>query len=129
MFIDVLLEHGVPLQVYGDSGGESHNVSILMILLCGLNKASFLWGSSVFNTQIEHLWVEVGKQFVWQWQASFLHLEQCYLLQCDNQHHQWLLHYLFLKSINDDCRSFTNELNSHPLLGVAGRYSPSVSHE
>jgi len=61
MFIDAILEHGVPSRVCGDRGGENRDVSILMILLCGLNCVSFMWGPSVFNTQIERLWVEVGK--------------------------------------------------------------------
>ena len=47
----------------GDRGGENRDVSILMILSRGINHASFMWGSSVFNTRIEQLWVEVGKRF------------------------------------------------------------------
>jgi len=50
MFIDVILKHGVPLRVRGDRGGENGDVSILMILLCGLKQVSFMWGQSVFNT-------------------------------------------------------------------------------
>ncbi len=61
MFIDPILEHGVPSRVCSDRGGKNRDVSILMILLCELNHTSFMWGLSVFNTQIEHLWVEVGK--------------------------------------------------------------------
>jgi len=63
MFIDVILKHGVPSRVCGDRGGENRDVSILMILLHGLGHASFMWGSLVFNTQIECPWVEVGRQF------------------------------------------------------------------
>ena len=69
MFIDVILEHGVPSRVHGDRGGENRDVSIMMILLRGLDRASFMWGSSVFNTRIEHLWVEVGQQFARAWRA------------------------------------------------------------
>ena len=69
MFIDAILEHGVPSRVGRDWGGENRDVSILMILLCSLNHVSFMWGPSVFNTQIERLWLEVGKQFVCQWHA------------------------------------------------------------
>jgi len=50
MFIDAILEHGVPSRVRGDREGKNRDVSILMILLCGLNCASFMWGPSVFNT-------------------------------------------------------------------------------
>jgi len=72
MFIDAIIEHGVPSRVRGDRGGENQDVSILMILLRGLNRASFMWGPSVFNTRIERLWVEVGRRFVRQWHAFFL---------------------------------------------------------
>ena len=71
MFIDAILEHGVPSRVCGDCGGENRDVSILMIILHGVNRASFMWGSSVFNTRIERLWVEVGCQFARAWRALF----------------------------------------------------------
>ena len=45
MFIEAILEHGVPSRVRGDRGGENRDVSILMILLWGLDRASFMWGS------------------------------------------------------------------------------------
>jgi hypothetical protein len=112
MFIDAIIEHGVPSRVRGDRGGENRDVSILMILLRGLNRASFMWGPSVFNTRIERLWVEVGR---------------CHLLERNNASHRWLLHYLFLESINDDCKRFCEEWNAHPISGVAGGYSPNVS--
>ena len=127
MFIDAILKHGVPYRVRGNRGGENRDVSILMILLHGLKHVSFMWGPSVFNTRIEHLWVEVGKQFVHQWHAFFIQLERCHLLERKNQHHHWLLHYLFLDMINEDCQSFCEEWNAHPISGVGGGQSPNVS--
>jgi len=79
------------------------------------------------NTQIEHLWVEVGKQFVCRWCAFFIWLESSHLLERKNQHHCWLLHYLFLDMINDDCQRFCEEWNAHPISGVGGGQSPNVS--
>ena len=128
MFINAILDHGVPSRVRGDWGGENRDVSILMILLRGLNHVSFMWGPSVFNTRIEHLWVEVGRQFVCQWHAFFIWLERCHLLERDNPQHRWLLHYLFLDLINEDCERFHNEWNAHPISGVAGGRSPNVSN-
>lgn len=127
MFIDAILEHGVPSRVRGDRGGENRDVSILMILLCGLNCASFMWGPSVFNTRIERLWVEVGQRFVRQWRAFFTRLERQHLLQRKNPHHRWLLHHLFLDSINEDYTKFCEEWNAHPISGEGG-YSPNVNH-
>ena len=126
MFIEVILEHGVPSRVHGDRGGENRDVSILMILLRGLNRASFMWGSSVFNTRIERLWVEVGWQFGRAWQAFFRRLERLHLLDRSNTHHLWLLHFLFLDAINSDCAEFQSDWNSHPISGAGHNQSPNV---
>jgi len=128
MFIDAILEHGVPYRVRGDRGGENRDVSILMILLRGLKRVNFMWGPSVFNTRIECLWVEVGRRFVRRWHAFFIRLEKCHLLERMNPHHRWLLHYLFLDMINEDCQSFCEEWNAHPISGVGGGRSPNVSN-
>ena len=126
MFIDAILEHGVPSRVRGDHGGENRDVSILMILLRGLDRASFMWGSSVFNTRIERLWVEVGRQFARAWRAFFRRLERLHLLDRSNTHHLWLLHFLFLEAINSDCLEFQNDWNSHPISGAGHNQSPNV---
>lgn len=128
MFIDAILEHGLPWRIRGDRGGENRDVSILMILLRGLNRASFMWGPSVFNTCIERLWVEVGRRFVRQWRAFFMRLERCHLLQRNNTHHRWLLHRLFLDLINEDCQAFCEEWNNHPISGLGEGLSPNVGH-
>lgn len=129
MFIDAILAHGVPSRVRGDRGGENRDVSILMILLRGLNRVSFMWGPSVFNTRIERLWVEVGRRFARAWRAFFIRLEGCHLLERNNPQHRWLLHYLFLDLINEDCEKFRDEWNAHPISGVAGGgRSPNVSN-
>jgi hypothetical protein len=127
MFIDAILKYGIPFRVRGDRGGENRDVSILMILLRGLNRASFMWGSSVFNTRIERMWVEVGKRFVRNWRAFFIRLERHHLLERKNTHHRWLLHYLFLDLINEDCQKFCEEWNAHPISRKGGGKSPNVS--
>lgn len=128
MFLRAIKEHGIPLRVRGDRGGENRDVSILMILLRGPNHSSFMWGSSVFNTRIERLWVEVGRRFARSWRAFFVRLEKRHLLQRKDPNHRWLLHYLFLDEINTDCEKFADEWNSHPISGIAKGRSPNVSH-
>ncbi|THU78546.1 hypothetical protein K435DRAFT_699855, partial [Dendrothele bispora CBS 962.96] len=80
--------------------------------------------SSTHNTRIERLWVEVGRQFVRQWRAFFFRLEDLHGLERDNPHHLWIIHYLFLKSINEDCTQFQQEWNRKPLTGLARKHSP-----
>ena len=127
MFMDAIIENGVPSRVRGDRGGENRDVSILMIILRGLNRASFMWGSSIFNTRIERLWVEVGRLFARAWRAFFRRLERLHLLDRSNKHHLWLLHLLFLDAINSDCREFQSDWNSHPISGEGHHRSPNVN--
>lgn len=128
-FLDAIYDYGIPSRVRGDRGGENRDVSILMILLRGLYRASFMWGSSTHNSRIERLWVEVGTQFARRWRAFFLRLEQHHYLDCSNPRHLWLIHVLFLDEINRDCESFRQDWNAHPLSGQGkgANQSPNVS--
>ena len=128
MFLDAILAYGLPSRVRGDREGENCDIVILMILLRGLYRASFMWGSSTHNSRIEQLWVEIGTQFARRWQAFFLHLEKYHYLDCSDPHHLWLLHTLFLDDINHDCEEFRQDWNSHPLSGKGkgGNQSPNV---
>ena len=128
VFVEAIQEYGVPSRVRGDRGGENRDVSILMILLCGINHASFMWSSSVFNTRIERLWVEVGKRFARAWRAFFMCLEHLHILNRKDKKQRWLLHYLFLDAINEDCDKFHQEWNAHPITGKAGGFSPNVTN-
>jgi hypothetical protein len=127
MFLDAVLEYGLPSRLRGDRGGENKDVSIFMVLARGLKRASFIWGSSTHNTWIERLWVEVGRRFVRSWRAFFFRLERRHGLDRENATHLWLLHHLFLRSINDDCIEFKNDWNSKPISGDMQDRSPNVS--
>ncbi|KAJ7447553.1 hypothetical protein B0H11DRAFT_1709449, partial [Mycena galericulata] len=80
---------------------------------------------STHNTRVERLWVEVGSQFARRWRGFFYRLEALHGLDRTNSSHLWLLHRLFLDMINDDCASFQQEWNSHPISGAAHDQSPN----
>ncbi len=83
--------------------------------------------SSTHNTRIERLWVEVGRQFCREWRAFFNRLEHSHMLARDDSRHLWLLHYIFLQDLNEDCQKFVAEWNAHPLSGrKTGNHSPQV---
>lgn len=126
VFVDSILEHGIPNRVRGDRGGENQDVSVLMLLLWGLNCASFVWGPSVFNTRIERLWVELGRYFGRPWNAFFRHLEALHQLDRKNTHHLWLVHHIFLSEINAACDDFAEVWNNKALGTAAGGQSPNV---
>jgi hypothetical protein len=66
------------------------------------------------------LWVEVGRHFVRAWRAFFTRLENLHGLKRNSPIHLWLLHYLFLSSINDDCARFQTEWNNKSVNGTEG---------
>lgn len=128
VFIEAILKHGVPERIRGDRGGENKDVSILIILLRGAQRASFTWGKSTSNTRIERMWGNVGAFFARDWRAFFLRLERRHLLDRRNRNHIWLLHYLFLDQINKDCDDFVEVWNNHPLSGKGRNMTPNVSN-
>ncbi|KAJ7730649.1 hypothetical protein B0H14DRAFT_2409566, partial [Mycena olivaceomarginata] len=81
--------------------------------------------SSTHNTRIERLWVEVGSQFARRWRAFFYRLERVHGLDRTNPHHLWLLHLLFLDDLNEDCATFQEEWNAHPISGEGHDQSPN----
>lgn len=128
MFLHAVLKYGMPSCLRGDRGWENKLVSILMIIKQGKGRGSFLWGSSTHNTRIERLWVEVGSQFARAWRAFFFRLEKLHSLDRKNPHHLWLLHYLFLDMINEDCKEFAETWNAHPISGEGHDRSPNVRY-
>ncbi|KAL0568310.1 hypothetical protein V5O48_013678 [Marasmius crinis-equi] len=108
-------DYGRPSRIRGDRGKENKGVALWIIARNGLNRGSFIWESSTHNTRIERLWVEVGTQFARRWKVFFLRLERLHHLDRSKKAHLWLLHQLFLDGIRDDCQSFRNEWNSHPI--------------
>ncbi|KAJ7183656.1 hypothetical protein C8R46DRAFT_1159146 [Mycena filopes] len=88
-----------------------------MVMRNGPRRSSFMWGSSTHNTRIERLWVEVGTQFVRRWRGFFWRLERLHQLDVNRPEHLWLLHVMFLDSINADCDEFQTNWNNHPMAG------------
>ena len=83
--------------------------------------------SSTRNTRIERMWGEVGAHFARKWWAFFTQLEMQHHLNPEKPEHLWLLHLLFLDDINNDCITFQQEWNAHPISGLGHNRSPLVS--
>ncbi|KAG6819028.1 hypothetical protein H0H93_016122 [Arthromyces matolae] len=124
VFLDAIRLYGQPSRVRADRGRENKAIATYMIMRQGLNRGSFIWGSSTHNTRVERIWVEVGTQFVRAWRAFFYRLEDLHQLVRQNPTHLWLLHYLFLWQINEDCQKFQDEWNAHPIWGRGHNMSP-----
>ena len=81
---------------------------------------------STSNTRIERLWVEVGRHFARLWRGLFTRLERDHKLNRKNPEHIWILRFLFMAEIQQDCNEFVKDWNSHPLSGRGCNRSPLV---
>jgi hypothetical protein len=74
---------------------------------------SELYHRSVHNIRIERLWVDVTAQVGATWAEHFQMLEVRHGLDINNINHIWLLHYLFLNTINVQLDFFAQSWNHH----------------
>ncbi|KAJ7581385.1 hypothetical protein C8J56DRAFT_793713 [Mycena floridula] len=85
---------------------------------------AYIWGRYiVHNVWIKRLWVDVTAQVGHIWASMFNILELCHGLDINDQHHLWLLHHLFLGTINDHLALFVQGWNEHciQIRGSANR--------
>jgi hypothetical protein len=59
------------------------------------------------------MWVDIAKGYVRKWADAFRDLEQNHGLNVEVESHIWLLHHIFLASINRDALEWANAWNSH----------------
>ncbi|KAJ7593181.1 hypothetical protein C8J56DRAFT_780223, partial [Mycena floridula] len=78
-------------------------------------------GKSVHNVRIERLWVDVTAQVGNHWATLFELLEVRHGLNINNENHIWLLHHLFLPSINQHLQIFAEAWNNHRIQTRRGR--------
>ncbi|KAK6995573.1 hypothetical protein R3P38DRAFT_3407633 [Favolaschia claudopus] len=115
LLLDVIALHGCPSRMRGDHGVENIEVAEYMERVKGSGRGSFIWGRSVHNTRIERLWYDVTHGFGKKWKVLFLDLETNHGLNPTRPGHIWLLHHLFLASINRDALDWCEAWNSHQL--------------
>jgi hypothetical protein len=126
-FRQAVEQNRLPSRVRGDRGGENLKVAVHMIRQRGLNRASFIFGSSTRNTRIERVWGEVGSQLARRWKGFFQKLEREYHLDRRNPHHLWLLTEMFLEDVRTDCAEFIQQYNHHGIRGEGRGQTPEVS--
>ncbi|KAF9779579.1 hypothetical protein BJ322DRAFT_1013264 [Thelephora terrestris] len=81
----------------------------------GPDRGSYIWGRSVHNSRIERLWYDMTEGFGRKWKEFFYTLEDCHGLEPSDPSHVWLLHLLFLPTINEDALAWAETWNSHKI--------------
>ncbi|KAK7020023.1 hypothetical protein R3P38DRAFT_3318934 [Favolaschia claudopus] len=113
LFLKAVEEYGLPSQARRDHGTENVLVAAYMKDVCGAGRGSYIWGRSVHKTRDERLWYNVIHGFVHHG------------LNLQIPAHIWLLHHLFLNSINANAQDmyqdsprglkYRRELDDEPL--------------
>ncbi|KAG6894990.1 hypothetical protein C0992_003632, partial [Termitomyces sp. T32_za158] len=115
LFEDIAAAFGYPSRVRGDHGTENLLVAARMEEVRGTGRGSYIWGRSVHNIRVERLWVDVTRGVGKKWKDLFRHLEVHDGLDVDNDAHIWLLHHLFLHTINVDLEVWADVWSHHIL--------------
>ncbi|KAF8220746.1 hypothetical protein L208DRAFT_1331987, partial [Tricholoma matsutake] len=81
---------------------------------------------SVHNICIECLWVDITAQLGATWADRFIMLEVQHGLNINSANHIWLLHYLFLNTINQQLNFLAESWNQHCIwMGHGPNCSPA----
>ncbi|KAK7041377.1 hypothetical protein R3P38DRAFT_2512211 [Favolaschia claudopus] len=112
LFLYAVSRYGMPSRARGDHGTENILVAAWMEEHRGSDRGSYIWGR-VHNTRIERLWYDVTHGFGQKWKNFFHDLEINHGLNPRSPGDIWLLHHLFLDSINQDAQEWAEAWNSH----------------
>ncbi|KAF5341451.1 hypothetical protein D9758_014738 [Tetrapyrgos nigripes] len=129
LFQDITGVFGYPSWVRGDFGTENLIVAAEMERVRGLGRGSYIWGKSVHNIRIEHLWLDLTQGLGKKWKLFFLNLELHHNLDRNDGGHIWLLHHLFLNVINKELDLWIGAWNNHTLSSRTERHTtPKVMY-
>ena len=112
-FATACATYGLPSRVRCDHGGENLLVGVLMNVVRGSRRGSFITGRSVHNQRIERLWRDVHKEVTQPLYMQFYDMEDAGTLQADDDVHRFALHTVFLPVLNEKLTSFAAAWNMH----------------
>ena len=110
-FHEAVTECGWPSRVRSDKGGENIDVAQAMLMVRGTNRQSHNTGSSVHNQRIERLWRDIFHCVGHLYYAMFYELEDCGLLDVNDDQDLFALHYTFMPRINSQLKQFASAWN------------------
>ena len=117
LLINSISIHGLPSRDRANFGVKNIDVAQFM-LDCpksGINRGSFIAGTSVQNQCIEGLWGEVIRCVVRHFRKIFFFFENEGFLDLLNEVHVFALHYIYMPCIKKALKEFSNDWIYHPL--------------
>ncbi len=113
--------YGCPSRLRTDRGGENVSIVDYMIMNRGAGRNSAILGSSTHNQRIERVWRDVTKEVTSLYKNLFSYIEDQLHINFAESDMLFVLHALFMSSINNDLESFRLAWNNHPMRTSHGR--------
>ena len=115
LFEEAVEKNGLPSRVQFDMEIENVDAARFMLHKCNWKRKTMLVGLSVHNQRIERLWLDVKRLIVCRFKSIFCSMEENDLLDPLNDLHLYVLHLIFLPSINNALRELLQDWNNHHL--------------
>jgi hypothetical protein len=128
-FMSGVEKYGLPDRVRTDHGGENILILRLMLRMRGLNRGSAMTGPSTSNTRAERMHRDVREMAMAPYLFIWNELHESDDFDESNESDKWLLHYLFIKRVQDQLDEHTANYNCHRLRTENNRSPDQLREE
>jgi hypothetical protein len=115
LFTEGVIEYTLPSRVRTDKGTENVRIAEYMINARGSFRGSIITGRSTRNQRIERFWRDVRKEVLNFYIILFNFWVDTYYIDFNTVRVKFIIHYMFMRRINDDLANFRRVWNDHPL--------------